>query len=359
MHPPVFRRFLFGAALLIVMFRQASISPAAETPAAKTRDEVNAAIAEAGRTHPGWWSGVKLDFPNTLQLDWSGGGKASPDYRMALYLDERIYPNPSRWTSGVRLLHHCVEVNGQKPSALRKSQFELAEAYRLLLGDYARAAYWYLQAKEHIAVGLAECYRRLGNKQMAVEVLDKHARDDTRDGEVATMWAAIGDLDRGLKLAEDMVRRNRPTSGNLAAALACMAAGEFGKAKAYLNKVLTAQTDRRNWHAGFDRQRAKVYLDALTKVPNFDLTKAADGTYTGTGRGYKGPVTVEVTLRSHAIASVRVTRHRENRARNSIGAVPVRIVHGGSPAVHAVSGATVTSNAIVEATAAAIAKAMR
>ncbi len=74
-------------------------------------------------------------------------------------------------------------------------------------------------------------------------------------------------------------------------------------------------------------------------------------TVTGTAQGINGDVTVEVTLTKDTIYSVTVTEQQETEGigDKAIAAVPGEIVAANSTQVDAVSGATVTSNAIIEA----------
>ena len=80
------------------------------------------------------------------------------------------------------------------------------------------------------------------------------------------------------------------------------------------------------------------------------------GTYTATADGNNGPVTVEVTVSDTAITSVKVTDQAETEsiAGPAIERIPQAIVDNQSLAVDAVSGATVTSTAILTAVADAI-----
>ena len=80
------------------------------------------------------------------------------------------------------------------------------------------------------------------------------------------------------------------------------------------------------------------------------------GTYTGTADGNNGPVTVEVTVSDTAITEVKVTEQAETEsiAGPAIERIPQAIVDNQSLAVDAVSGATVTSTAILTAVADAI-----
>ena len=84
--------------------------------------------------------------------------------------------------------------------------------------------------------------------------------------------------------------------------------------------------------------------------------KFTAGTYTGKAAGKNGDVTVEVTLTSDAIKEVKVTDHAETPgiADPALEAVPGAIVEAQSLTVDTVSGATITSQAIIDATKAAL-----
>ncbi len=75
------------------------------------------------------------------------------------------------------------------------------------------------------------------------------------------------------------------------------------------------------------------------------------GTYTGVGEGMGGDVTVSVTFSESAIEKVEVVSHGETKGicEPAIEQIPAAIVEAQSLAVDAVSGATVTSKAILKA----------
>lgn len=75
------------------------------------------------------------------------------------------------------------------------------------------------------------------------------------------------------------------------------------------------------------------------------------GTYTGTAKGRNGDVTVEVKLSATAIDSVTVTQHTETEgiADPAITKIPASIVEYQSLGVDVITGATITSNAVLEA----------
>jgi uncharacterized protein with FMN-binding domain/NAD-dependent dihydropyrimidine dehydrogenase PreA subunit len=84
-----------------------------------------------------------------------------------------------------------------------------------------------------------------------------------------------------------------------------------------------------------------------------------DGVYTGEGKGFRGTITVEVTVKDQGILSVEVVEHREdqrwfNRANN---AIPSSIIESQSTDVDLVSGATYSSIGIRDAVKDALEKA--
>ena len=83
------------------------------------------------------------------------------------------------------------------------------------------------------------------------------------------------------------------------------------------------------------------------------------GTYTGTAAGKNGDVKVEVTFSANAIDSVKVVEHSETAgiSDGAIENIPAAIVEHQSLAVDTVSGATITSDAILKAVADAVAQA--
>lgn len=76
-----------------------------------------------------------------------------------------------------------------------------------------------------------------------------------------------------------------------------------------------------------------------------------DGTYEGTADGHNDPITVEVTVENGEIANVVITDHAETEglADPAFEEVPAEIMETNTTDVDTVSGATVTSKAIISA----------
>ena len=98
------------------------------------------------------------------------------------------------------------------------------------------------------------------------------------------------------------------------------------------------------------------------KKEKFDANAVLkDGVYTGTAMGFGGNITVEVTIKGGKIAAIRVLNHSGesdsyyNRAKKVID----RILSKGTPNVDTVSGATYSSNGIINAVKRALQKAAK
>lgn len=83
------------------------------------------------------------------------------------------------------------------------------------------------------------------------------------------------------------------------------------------------------------------------------------GTYTGTAQGFGGDVTATVTLSETEITDIQVVGDQETDGLGSVAIeqLPPKMLEVQSPNVDAMSGATVTSNAIIEAVTAALSQA--
>lgn len=94
-------------------------------------------------------------------------------------------------------------------------------------------------------------------------------------------------------------------------------------------------------------------------TPSTTASVYTDGTYTGVAKGMNGDVTVEVKVASDKIESVVVTDHKETPGISdpAIENVPSAIVEKNSTEVDIVAGATITSEAIINAVAQAMEKA--
>jgi uncharacterized protein with FMN-binding domain len=326
------------------------VSPVRKSP---TAGEIDVMIDAAGRSAPDWFNGTPLNYPDTLDLTWKQHpGGWQPNKNLGAYIWGVIQPNPRRWRGGIKLMHHALTVNKDEPARLRQTQEALGRMYLKFEKDYARSAFWYRQAGAGNSAELAECYWRLGSDDMAAGLLAKAPASAS----VVRVWSAMGRHDTAIRVASQWARQS-PGPGNLAAGEANRSAGKYDQALVHFQKA--ADSARRNKKIG---DVAKASIEAIRLYETFDASKLSDGTFKGASRGYRGDVEVAVTIKAGRIEAVRVTRHKEdgyffNLANNSVPASIVERQQLGG--VDAVSGATFTSNAIINATAKALSQALK
>jgi uncharacterized protein with FMN-binding domain len=235
--------------------------------------------------------------------------------------------------------------------------------YHNLHQDYARAAFWWRQAGVDKAnpprgpsVHLAECYWRLGNKQMAVDVLRK-MNPIPYDG--IKLWADMGETDKALSIAESALTNpgGQTHFALLYAADACRVGGKINDAlKFYQQLIAMPAVGQFKGQIERCQKRAAATVEAIKLYDLSDVKKVADGTYDDEAIGYEGPVRVQVVVKSGKIESVEVTQHREKQFYSAMTDTPAKIIAKQSvKGVDATSSATITSEAIINATAKALA----
>ncbi|HHW91702.1 MAG TPA: RnfABCDGE type electron transport complex subunit G [Firmicutes bacterium] len=88
-----------------------------------------------------------------------------------------------------------------------------------------------------------------------------------------------------------------------------------------------------------------------------DLSSLPDGTYTGSGMGFSGPLEVEVTVAGGKITEIKVLSHSDSPGVSdaAIAKIPERIIEEQQVEVDVVTGASFTSRGIIEAVGDALA----
>ena len=271
-----------------------------------------------------------------------------------------IGPNPSRWKQSIKLLHHVLEVRKDDKKLRTEAMRMLGDVYFQYIKDYARSAFWLRQAIRSkkrpnftTVVNLAECYWKLGSKPMAMVLLKQYRLDRKANSRAIKLWSNMGDYNKASSLAQ-LLKKSRPAEGYLAAGNVARQAGQYKAALEFYEKVLTAKSSSR--YASQYYQRAQTNMDTVRLYEMFDLAKIPDGKYSGTAISYKSQLTVEVIVSDRKIKSVTVTKHGDNRFFTSLKDVPEQIVaRQDIKGIDAVSGATITSEAIVSAASKALA----
>jgi uncharacterized protein with FMN-binding domain len=343
----------------------------AAADAGKVREPTAAEIAKlvqaAVAAKPDWWDATALNYPPTLDLSCPKVKGWQPKVAPGAWHFDVVHPNPKRWKEGTKFWH-LVLTNAQEkklPEAERGAKRQLAECYGDLLNDWPRALHWYAEVARfdagnpEIIVSTAYAYWRLGSRSLAVQALKPLTQDATRHGSLIKLWADLGDYATAARLAEQKAKSCEDIGWFMAGYVAQLEGG-WKKALDCYQRAANADQGRsgRDWKQ--TKQRAASAIAAITLFETLDLGKVADGTYTDSSTGYVGPVAVAVTVAAGKIQSVQVKQHKENRFLTALDDIPARIIAKQHvKGVDAVLGATLTSEAIVYATAKALRQGQR
>jgi uncharacterized protein with FMN-binding domain len=330
-------------------------------------------IEQQGATPPDWYDSTPLNYPRTLDLTWP---EPPPDNgwnsqrNMGQYVWDIINPNPAKWREGTKLLHHLLEVNKDRPETLRRIMDTLGRFYHNLLQDDARAAFWWQKAGvgepdtrfRNSAPLLAECYYRLGSKPMASNLLMQIEKTAPQFA-LVKVWADMGELSRALQLAESYARSSPPVAAiaYMYAGDACRTNGDYAKAMDYYQKVIGAQASGRfAKRIERERQRARDSLEAIRLFELADPARVPDGVYEASSMGYASLIHVAVTVQGGRIQTIQITRHEEKQFYSAFTDTVHKIIQRQSvKGVDATSSATLTSEAVINAVAKALAGAAR
>lgn len=345
----------------------------AKAAAGRSRAEVQAIIQKAGSTPPEWYESTPLDYPQSLDLSWpeKPPGGWNPSRNVGQYLWSTINENPSRWRSGIRFLHHLLTVHKDNPGPLGRTMEALGNSYFNLMQDWARAAFWWERLAQRRQLGvfstvrLAECYWRLGSKQMAIEKLREVDRYISPS--IVKLLADMGEADRALKLAASMTQEDVRTDagwvaeGHLLAGDIYRLHGRYREALAAYQRVLAVPAvGQRKGQVERCHRRAQANIEAVRLYDALDIKRVPDGTYRAASIAYAGMLEVAVTVAAGRITDIRVTRTEDKQYYASLTAIPEQIIAKQSvKGIDAVTQATITSEAIVNATAKALAGAMK
>lgn len=328
------------------------------TASSRTRAEVDALINKEGKVPPPWFDDTPLEYPKTLKLDWpKDTGGWNNQVNVGQYIWDVINPNPSKWKEGVRLMHHVLQVNGKNQEVVKRACGTLGHLYADCLEDYARAAFWWRLAGGE-ELNLAHCYWKLGSKPMAAAILGKYSNDNSRHGTVIRLWAEMGETEVALKLAEKRTRSSTADVGHLVTGDLYRLTGSYSAALKSYQRVVDTKTGSRDLPK--NQNRARSSIEAIKVFDSLDLKRIADGNYRDKSLGYEADIEVEVSVKSGKIEKVQVTQHREKQYYSALTDTTRQIVDKqGVKSVDATSRATITSEAIINATAKALASGLK
>ena len=104
-----------------------------------------------------------------------------------------------------------------------------------------------------------------------------------------------------------------------------------------------------------NRNRASANVTAIKAFELFDPKNVPDGKYVASSQGYEAQVEVTVTMKGGRLANVAVTNHREKQFYSAINDTTAKIIAKQTvKGIDTTSNATLTSEAIVNATAKAL-----
>ncbi len=152
-----------------------------------------------------------------------------------------------------------------------------------------------------------------------------------------------------------------PHIAYLAAGNACRQVGRYNEALAYYRKTVAARLPAKK-NNDFSRavEQARENIDAIKLFEMLDVSKVPNGVYRGRSTAFNGPMEVEVKVTNGRIELVRVINHREKQFYTALTDTPQQIVKkqtvNGNDAV---TGATITSEAIIIAAAKALADSLK
>ncbi|TWT76424.1 FMN-binding domain protein [Planctomycetes bacterium CA13] len=326
----------------------------------RTETEVLQLIESSGRNQPDWFESTSLDYPKSLDLSWPlrpPTKQWNNQRNVGQYLWDVIYPNPSRWKSGARLIDHEMALHKNSPSLQQRDIQTLGRMYFQLFQDYPRAAFWIRQLdplpNNNLKIQLAECYWRLGCEPLAMELLNTSPLPI----QAIKLLGDMGHTDRAIQLGRSALKTRQATVACLLTADACRQDGRYEDAVMFYEQVLSLPPFRNPAVTQRFHGRAKDSIEAIRLLEQADVRQVADGTYRDSSVGYTGPVSVEVVVENHAITKVQVTKHTEKQFYAALTDTPKRIIEKQSvQGIDGTSGATITSQAIVNATAKALSK---
>jgi len=326
----------------------------------RSEGEINQFINTVGSSAPVWLAATRLNYPATLDLTWPMPPPKGWNNKKNIgqFVWDIVNPNQGRWREGVKFMHFLVDRHPSGSHANNMAKKGLASMYFRLFQDYPRAAYWWrqasLQSNDPGHILLAECYFRMGSEKMAIAAL----ANKPTNTQTVKLLGAMGRTDQAIRLADALARSRQPHELFLLAGDALALAGQYQKAITYYQKTLTDRRKPRN--KKYEQRyyaRARESIASIQLFELMDVSKLRDGTYTDSATGYEAPIRVEAKVSAGKITSLRITQHREKQYYSALRDTPAQIIAKQSVKdIDATSRATITSQAIVNATAKALAK---
>jgi len=324
-----------------------------------SRSEIEKLIIKKGTTKPAWFKTVPLEYPPTIQLVAKKTSGWNNQKNIGQFFWDIINPNKNRWKKGTKLLHHMLPLNKDNPEGLSTVIDLLCHCYHDLLEDYPRAIFWCrIGIKRKFGVRgkrlmLADSYFKMGNKSMAAGELKLAGEDYTEFGVVIKLWGDLGNYKIARILAEKKAKRGRPYAAYFALGNAYRQAGAYKQALICYQKVLSSSSKERR--KKLLQSSAKENIAAIKAFELMNLKKIKDGIYQGSAMGYSGNISLEVHVKANRIENIKIISHREKQFYSafddSIRQIKQKQTLKG---IDATTGATITAEAVKNASAKAL-----
>ena len=332
----------------------------------RTQAEIITLIEQQGRLAPTWYKNASLDFPETLDLTWPDTKPPTWNYTRHVehYIWDIINSNRSRYGNGVRFMHHLLQENKDSPSTLAKVMNELGRMYFEFFDDYARAAFWWQNAKvteneryrqTDSPARLAECYWRLGNRDLAIATLNQISLTYG----VIKLWGDLEETDHAVSLAAKAITQGLEASEvYLLAGDALRAAERYDDAVGYYQQTLTLDTSGPNRdQIDRNKRRAQGTIELIQLFDKLSFKEVRDGDYEDKSYGYAGNVYLKTSVNEGRLDEIKITSLSDKQYYHAVDATIKKIIKQQSvKGIDAISGATVTSEAVIRATAKAMAQ---
>jgi len=168
----------------------------------------------------------------------------------------------------------------------------------------------------------------------------------------------MGETRSAIRIAEAAARGGYADFAYLYAGDACRIEGQFEQAIRYYERVLKIEPRGKEGEVKRiqrAQERARTNIEAIRVFDKLDLKRIPDGKYRGSAPAYAGQLQVEVTVQSGRLEDVKVVRHEEKQYYAAMLETPRKIIQKqGLRGVDATTSATITSEAIINATAQAL-----
>ena len=339
----------FGAAALVLplaLGASAAAGPASDPDVGTPLGEVvrerhwTGEVAREGSSEPPWWGEVSVRF----------GPEAGEDPAARIELVRAAYSEKDRPREAVKLLTAlAAELRRDRPRLWLRACYDIAHLYEASLQDFPRALAWYLRCDRLPLEDPAEARQnRIAAGYGAARAVEGLTRDgEGPDAAVALYRTLVRDLRRHPDPYGDAVLPQLL----LEIADAARESGEVGEARvAYRETVAAAERlpEGVPMHFRAPLSAARAALRRL-ETEGLELEGVEDGSYRGRAYGYNAPVEVRLRFEGGRATALHVTSMGDKRPLDAYELLPDRILAHQSLEVDAVTGATVTSRAIVSA----------